>query len=237
MAFQPVLTEPGSADRPARVVEWSEFAARAKTASRVVAEFGIGDGDWLTRHALAEPDALYVGFEAVLAYYQKASARIVAAGSPALLAFGDARLGVLPAFIPAGSLDLAVYLFPDPWTKGRHMRRRMLAPQNAAYVARAIKVGGVLRVRSDVPDYLREALENFPPLGFECVFDETNLDVERAVTRWERRKLQEGQTIREVQLRRVRGFEAGEDPGEASPIDVREVAVHRTGMLRAAGIG
>ena len=63
----------------------------------------------------------------------------------------DARM-VLRA-LPPGCLDLVALMFPDPWPKVRHAKRRFVHPAQVPLVARALRPGGTWRVASDDPTY------------------------------------------------------------------------------------
>jgi tRNA (guanine-N7-)-methyltransferase len=59
----------------------------------------------------------------------------------------------LIADLPAGSLSRLYLMFPDPWPKTRHAKRRFMHPANIAAVARALRPGGIWRIASDDPTY------------------------------------------------------------------------------------
>jgi len=63
----------------------------------------------------------------------------------------DARL--LLARLPAGSLSRLYLMFPDPWPKSRHVKRRFMHPENIALAARALRPGGLWRIATDDPTY------------------------------------------------------------------------------------
>jgi tRNA (guanine-N7-)-methyltransferase len=63
----------------------------------------------------------------------------------------DAR-GLL-AGLPSGSLSRLYLMFPDPWPKSRHVKRRFMHPENIALAARALRPGGVWRIATDDPTY------------------------------------------------------------------------------------
>lgn len=71
---------------------------------------------------------------------------------------GDARdmLDVLPE----ASLDKAFLLYPDPWPKKRHHKRRFVNAENIDPLARALKSGAEFRVATDIEDYVRHTLEH-----------------------------------------------------------------------------
>ena len=69
---------------------------------------------------------------------------------------GDAR--DLMACLPDACLDRIFVLFPDPWPKARHHKRRVIQPETVAEFARLLKPGGALRFASDVAHYVDWAL-------------------------------------------------------------------------------
>nr|MEA2797540.1 tRNA (guanine-N7-)-methyltransferase [Phenylobacterium sp.] len=72
---------------------------------------------------------------------------------------GDAR--DLMARLPDASLDRVFVLFPDPWPKARHNKRRIVQAETVAELARLLKPGGRLRFASDWADYVDWSLERF----------------------------------------------------------------------------
>ena len=63
----------------------------------------------------------------------------------------DAR--VLLARLPEASLARLYLMFPDPWPKTRHVKRRFMHPENIALAARALRPGGIWRIATDDPTY------------------------------------------------------------------------------------
>jgi tRNA (guanine-N7-)-methyltransferase len=63
----------------------------------------------------------------------------------------DAR-GLL-AKLPPASLSRLYLMFPDPWPKSRHVKRRFMHPENIALAARALRPGGIWRIATDDPTY------------------------------------------------------------------------------------
>ena len=64
---------------------------------------------------------------------------------------GDAR--DLIAALPDASVERVFILFPDPWPKARHQKRRLVQPETVAELARVLKPGGRLRFATDWADY------------------------------------------------------------------------------------
>ena len=69
----------------------------------------------------------------------------------------DARL--LLEALPERTLDRIFVLFPDPWPKARHHKRRIVNPTTAAAFGRLLRAGGELRLATDDPGYQRVMLE------------------------------------------------------------------------------
>ena len=119
---------------------------------------------------------------------------------------GDAR--DLMEVLPAASISRAFVLYPDPWPKTRHHKRRFINPENLDALARVLKPGAHLRVASDIPDYIRHSLEAVHPRDdFEWLAQRPS-DWREAWedwpgTRYEAKALREGRTPCYLTFRRV----------------------------------
>jgi tRNA (guanine-N7-)-methyltransferase len=128
-------------------------------------EIGFGGGEHLEAQARANPDAGLIGAEPYLDGVAKLLGRLRAEPVDNLrLHSGDARdlLDVLP---PA-SIARTFLLYPDPWPKARHHRRRFVTPEHLGPLARAMAPGAELRLATDIADYVRQALIEVPRAGF-----------------------------------------------------------------------
>jgi tRNA (guanine-N7-)-methyltransferase len=115
-------------------------------------EIGFGGGEHLVGEAIAEPGIGHFGVEP----FQNGLAKAVAAIDEHDLANvrlfgGDATL--LLDWLPGACLDRVDILYPDPWPKRRHWKRRFVSAANLDRLARVIVEGGLLRVATDVPAY------------------------------------------------------------------------------------
>jgi len=63
--------------------------------------------------------------------------------------------------LATASIDRAFILFPDPWPKTRHQKRRLIQPEFLDALARVMKPEGKVRFATDVRSYADEALERF----------------------------------------------------------------------------
>ena len=134
--------------------------ALAPSASEVWLEAGFGAGEHLAAQAARHPDALFLGAEpfvngvaACLAHLDDAQLGNVR------LHHGDVR--DLVGRLPDASIDGLYVLFPDPWPKTRHKKRRLIQPDFVAEAARILRPGARLRFATDWADYADWTLERF----------------------------------------------------------------------------
>lgn len=114
----------------------------------VEVELGCADADFSFGLAAACPDALVVGLDIREPCLVRNRRRAEEAGL-ANLVFGYVNLSVdLGRVFPPGSVDRFHLLFPDPWVKERHHKRRVVLP--VAEIAAQLRPGGELHVASDV---------------------------------------------------------------------------------------
>ncbi len=132
-------------------------AALKAGAAEVWLEVGFGGGEHLTAQAARRPDVLMLGAEPFLNGAASALRHIQEAGLDNVrLHVGDAR--ELIAALPTASLDRVFILFPDPWPKARHHKRRLMQLQFVGELARVLKPGGRLRFATDWADYADQTL-------------------------------------------------------------------------------
>lgn len=124
-------------------------------ASELALEIGFGGGEHLVAQARANPQIGFIGAEPFLNGVAKL-ADAVRDLSNVRIHHGDAR-DVLDR-LPDASLSRIFLLFPDPWHKLRHHKRRFVSPENLVQIARVLRPGGTFRIASDIPDYVRWSL-------------------------------------------------------------------------------
>jgi len=121
-------------------------------------EIGFGGGEHLAAHALARPHTGFIGCEPFLNGMAKALALVEThALKNVRLHFGDAM--DLLRWLPDASLAGVDLLYPDPWPKVRHWKRRFVQDDSIAEIARVLKPGTVFRVATDIPHYAAWTLE------------------------------------------------------------------------------
>lgn len=161
-------------------------------------EVGFGGGEHLARQAIANPDVGIIGCEFFTAGVGKMLAHLETSQSANVRLFtGDARQ--LLASLTSGSVSRIFVLYPDPWPKLRHQRRRFISPWAVSEFARLVKPGGTVRVVTDIPVYCRWTLQHF---GADKRFEWTaegpddwrDKPIDWFPTRYEAKALREGRT-------------------------------------------
>ncbi len=168
-------------------------------------EIGFGGGEHLAAQAEAHRNVGFIGAEPYVNGIAGLLARIREAGLTNVRLWPDDIRLLLPAFA-AGSCRRAFILFPDPWPKARHHKRRLVAASLLDELARVLAPGAELRIATDDPDYqdwIREKMTAHP--AFEQVAESRERPADWPATRYEAKALQAGRRPVYWRYRRVTG--------------------------------
>ncbi|WP_434054119.1 MAG: tRNA (guanine(46)-N(7))-methyltransferase TrmB [Roseibium sp.] len=119
----------------------------------VCLEVGFGGGEHLLHRARTNPHTGFIGIEPFVGSMAKTVASVVEESLHNIRLYDDDAVNVLD-WLPAASLDLAYQLYPDPWPKKRHWKRRFINGQNLDRYARVLKRGSEFRFASDIDTYI-----------------------------------------------------------------------------------
>ena len=120
-------------------------------------EIGFGGGEHLLWQAGHNRDIGFIACEPFIDGVVKVIDRAEAAQLENIRLHADDVRDVLP-WLPAASIARAFVLFPDPWPKKRHIKRRLVNAELLGQLARILRPGGELRLATDIPDYARAML-------------------------------------------------------------------------------
>ena len=169
-------------------------------------EVGFGNGEHLASLAAAHPERDYLGVEVHRPGVGHLFMLAATGNLSNLRASTHDAVEVLREQIAPGALDEVLVLFPDPWHKKRHHKRRLIQPPFIELVASRLAVNGVLRLATDWEEYALQMLEvlqastlftNLSPGG-----DWMPRPEERAPTRFEKRGARLGHGVWDLAFRR-----------------------------------
>jgi tRNA (guanine-N7-)-methyltransferase len=123
-----------------------------KKKSETWLEIGFGGGEHLAELAKKRPNVGFLGCEPFINGMAKLLARIDEDQlTNVRLHLGDAMEAI--GLLPNASLDRVYLLYPDPWPKRRHRKRRFASHESLSALARVMKHGAELRFATDIDDY------------------------------------------------------------------------------------
>lgn len=138
--------------------------------SEVWLEIGFGGAEHLLWQAQNNPTAGLIGCEPFEEGVVKALSAIEQNALSNIRLHPDDARDIL-RWLPATSIDRAFVLFPDPWPKRRHIKRRLVNTGLLGSLARVMRPGAELRIATDIGDYLRTILIAFraqQPFSWTC---------------------------------------------------------------------
>lgn len=169
-------------------------------------EIGFGNGEHLASLARAHPERDYLGIEVHPPGVGHLLMLVAQDGLTNVRASRHDAVEVLREQIAPAALDEVLVLFPDPWHKKRHHKRRLIQPPFVELIASRLKAGGVFRLATDWENYAEQMLAvigastsfaNLSPTG-----DWMPRPEERAPTRFEKRGARLGHGVWDLAFRR-----------------------------------
>jgi tRNA (guanine-N7-)-methyltransferase len=146
-------------------------------------DVGCGEGSFLCALAQRLPDKNFLGIERLLGRIRSSARKAASLSNVRLLQMESSY--AVRYLLPPGSVETFYLLFPDPWPKRRHHRRRIVTPEFLHSVHIALEENGLIYIATDHLDYFRKIEEiaratsgfaiaeldvELPPSGFELIF-------------------------------------------------------------------
>ncbi len=123
-------------------------------------EIGFGHGEFLSQMAALHPDEDFIGVEQNDLRVTKTAHKSLKLDARNVRLYNDEAHRFVRLRLPPGSVSRCYILFPDPWPKPSHRRRRLMTRDFLLDLSRAMAVGGRLVFASDTHDYVFQVLSN-----------------------------------------------------------------------------
>lgn len=183
----------------ARHLVWRELFLRK---APIEIDLGCGDGTFLAAWAEQNPDKNFLGIERLLGRVRSVGRKVASRSLTNVRVIRNDLPYVVQHLLPPDSVDVFHLLFPDPWPKRRHHRRRVMTTEFLNAVHAALTTSGTLRVATDEADYFTAIVR----VVRETTLFEAGSDAEwepLPVTTFEQRFRAAGEQIHRLVLRKV----------------------------------
>ena len=144
---------------------WAEIFGNGNP---IYLEIGCGKGDFITKHAFAEPDCNFIACEGQMSVVLRALEKAEASGSGNLRVFID-FVNDLEDYFEVGELS-GIYLnFSDPWPNARHAKRRLTYRGRLQNYKKVLKPDGFIEFKTDNEGLFAFTLEEIEACGYEMI--------------------------------------------------------------------
>jgi tRNA (guanine-N7-)-methyltransferase len=170
----------------------------------ITLEIGFGDGDTLLTLARANPSKAYIGIDPHRPGAGRLLLRLASEGLENVkVVVGDAA-ELIPVLVPDNYFAQVLVLFPDPWPKKRHQKRRLINPEFLEMLAQKMQKGGVLHLATDWLEYAEQMLDTLSKVPAFKNLDPSGRYTPRPdwrpETKYERRGLRLGHDVFDISL-------------------------------------
>jgi tRNA (guanine-N7-)-methyltransferase len=170
-------------------------------------EIGFGNGTNLIALAAAHPERNYLGIEVHRPGIGRLLLALAHEGLTNVRVLCRDAVEVLEEQLVPKSVDEALILFPDPWPKKRHHKRRLVQASFTQLLADRLALGGVIRIATDWEPYAQEMLATLSaqPCLRNVATDGGFIPrpAERVITRFEQRGERLGHGVWDLAFRRI----------------------------------
>lgn len=170
----------------------------------IVVEIGFGQGDNLIHWAQTYPDMNFLGIDVHTPGIGGCCFKCHELGLKNVRLMSHDAVEVLAQNISDNSLAEVHILFPDPWPKKKHHKRRLIQPAFLTLLAQKLQLGGILHIATDwqeYADHILAVLSDSPTFSRLPDAQQASLRP-RVMTRFEKKGLSKGHHITEIWLAR-----------------------------------
>jgi tRNA (guanine-N7-)-methyltransferase len=178
---------------------WSRVFGRE---APLIVEIGSGVGEATAVLAAGRPSYDVLALEVWRPGVAHTLGLVAEAGADNVRLLSVDAAWALEHLVEPGQVEELWTFFPDPWPKKRHHKRRLVSPDFAALAASRLRPGGLWRLATDWAEY---ADQMQAVLGAEPLLEGGQVErwTDRPVTKFERKGIAAGRTIRDLAYRRV----------------------------------
>lgn len=144
---------------------WAEIFGNGNP---IYLEIGCGKGNFITKHAFAEPDCNFIACEGQMSVVLRALEKAEASGSGNLRVFID-FVNDLEDYFEVGELSGIHLNFSDPWPKARHAKRRLTYRGRLQNYKKVLKPDGFIEFKTDNEGLFAFTLEEIEACGYEMI--------------------------------------------------------------------
>ena len=164
-------------------------------------DLGCGDGAFIAQLAANSPERNFLGIEKLGGRVRRACKKASRLKVRNLRVVRIESSYAIQYLLPPASVDVVHLLFPDPWPKRKHKRRRLVQPAFLESVHRLLAPGGYFRIATDQENYFHAIRDLLSPQFFAEEAASPNESF--PITTFERHFLAEGAAIHRLTLRKV----------------------------------
>lgn len=165
-------------------------------------DLGCGDGTFLTQLAAQHPERNFLGIEQMAGRVRSACKKITRDELTNARILRSELAHAVEQLLPPESVSTFYLLFPDPWPKRRHHRKRVVTEAWLRSIARALTADGVFRIATDHEDYFTWMRRQILQSTALTISPSSSSDP-LPMTTFESRFVEAGVTIHRLSLRKV----------------------------------
>ena len=136
-------------------------------------EIGFGGGEHLIHQAKLNPDIAIIGCEPYINGLAMLLGKLSDQSCNNIRLYdGDVRN--IFDVLPQSSIEKVFLLYPDPWPKKKHHRRRFVTQEFLKPLHKSMKAGSKFRIATDIKDYVRQTLQEAPKAGFKWLAEDAS---------------------------------------------------------------
>jgi len=162
-------------------------------------DLGCGDGSFICALAQRMPAKNFLGIERLLGRIRSAARKAASLPNVRLLRMESSY--AVRYLLPAESVETFYLLFPDPWPKRRHWRRRIVTEDFLSAISQALVENGTFRIATDQREYFEKMKEMARANSNFAIIEPTVADL--PLTKFEKTFRAQGASIHWLELRKV----------------------------------